>query len=96
MRKLLIISLIALSLVLVGCKNTSVTGGAVAIDKMIEGCKDSDGGIDKNIKGIVSAGDEDYADSCVAGLLIEYYCDGDKIVNQNMRCPNKCRNGKCI
>ncbi len=95
MKKLLIIGLIVLSLVLAGCKSTEVTGGAVGVDTATE-CKDSDGGIDKGIKGIISVGDETHADSCVAGILIEYYCDGDKIVNQNMRCADICSNGKCI
>lgn len=95
MKKLLIIALIALSFVFVGCKEQSITGGAVAVDKVIERCKDSDGGIDKDVKGIVSVGGEDYSDACVAGLLIEHYCDGDDVANQNLRCPNECSNGKC-
>lgn len=88
------ISLIVLSLVLVGCKDTSLTGDVVASDAVI-GCKDSDGGLDKAVKGIVSSGDDERADSCVSGLLIEYYCDGNNIANQNIRCANKCSNGKC-
>ena len=84
-----------LSLFLVGCKDTQITGGAVAIQEETTLCTDSDGGIDRNIKGIISVGDEDFADSCIAGVLVEYYCDGDKAVNQNIRCANECSNGKC-
>ena len=95
MKKLLIIGLIVLSLVLAGCKGTEVTGGVVGVNIATEICEDTDGGIDKGIKGVTSAGDETYSDACVTGILIEYYCDGDSIVNQNMRCANGCSNGKC-
>ena len=94
MKKLLIVSLVILSLVLVGCGDNSITGGAVA-GGLNAICADSDGGIDKETKGIVSVGEERYADSCVAGLLIEYSCEGNKVTNQNIRCDNKCSNGKC-
>ncbi len=50
MKKLLIIALIALSFVLVGCGSESITGGAVVVDKLIEKCKDSDGGIDRMLR----------------------------------------------
>lgn len=95
MEELLIITLVALTLILVGCKDTEVTGGVV-IEEEIEICKDSDGGINKEVKGILSVEDEDYADACLSGILIEYYCDGDQKANQNIRCPNECKNGKCI
>jgi len=94
MKKLLLISLMVLSLVLVGCKDESMDSGAAVVE--VEGCEDSDGGIDKSIKGEVSVDDEVYTDQCVAGLVIEYYCDGGKAVNQNMRCSNECSNGKCV
>lgn len=94
MKKSLIIAIILLSLVLVGCKKESVTGGVVVEEQSNE-CKDSDGGINKDTQGVVSVGDEDYSDECVAGLLIEYYCEGNNKQNQNIRCPNKCSSGKC-
>lgn len=104
MKKLLVIALIALSFVFVGCnwKNTSVTGGAVVVDKVIERCEDSDGGVNTDVQGVVTIGDEDYTDECiegvsVEGLLREYYCEGNNKANQNIeRCPSKCSNGKCI
>ena len=80
----------------IGCKEEQVTGGVVSVDVEVESCKDSDGGINKDIQGIVTVGDEDSTDECVAGLLIEYYCDGDNKANQNIRCPNECSAGKCI
>ena len=94
MRKLLIVALVALSLVLVACKQESITGGTV-LEGDVELCKDSDGGLDDGEQGVVAFEDEDYADNCVAGLLIEYYCDGDNLANQNVRCPNKCVSGRC-
>ena len=92
MNKLLVIGLIVLSLVLIGCKNEDVTGAVV----LQEGCQDSDGGINKGTQGVVTLEDEDYSDDCVAGILIEYYCDGDNVANQNIRCKDKCNGGKCV
>jgi len=94
MKKLLVISLLILSLVLVGCKKEAITGGVV-IEQETQECKDSDNGINQETQGVVTVGDEDYTDDCIAGLLIEYFCEGDQKVNQNLRCPNKCSNGKC-
>ena len=103
MKKLLAISLIVLALVLIGCKNKSITGGAVAVDKIDPAadqstgtCKDSDQGIDTDIKCVVTVGDAKYYDTCLGGLLVEYYCDGDNQANQNIRCENECDGGKCI
>ena len=97
MKKILIISLIALSLILVGCNKEEITGGVVGISvEKEEACEDTDGGIDPDVKGILHVGDMGYADACVSGILIEYYCDGNNKANQNIRCPNKCYNGKCI
>ncbi len=93
MKKLLVIGFIILSLVLVGCKKQEITGNVVAVQV---GCQDTDGGIEKATQGVVTLGDEDYTDDCVAGLLIEYYCDGGQVANQNIRCPNKCSGGKCV
>ena len=95
MKKLLLISLLILSLVLVGCKEEPVTG-AVVVEQETQKCKDSDNGINTEIQGVVTVGDEDYADDCIAGLLIEYFCEGNQKVNQNLRCTNKCSSGKCI
>jgi uncharacterized lipoprotein NlpE involved in copper resistance len=96
MKKLLIISLIALSLILVGCNfKEKITGGVIGVGSGEGDCEDSDGGIDTEVKGILRVGDMDYADACVSGILIEYYCEGNQKANQNIRCPNKCYNGKC-
>lgn len=92
MKKLLIISLILLCLVLIGCKKQEITGAAT-IEPL---CKDTDGGINPDVRGMLYIGSKDYSDACISGLLIEYYCDGDNLANQNIRCPNKCGNGKCI
>ncbi len=94
MKKLFIISLLVFSLVLAGCKEDVVTGKAV-VDFEIGTCEDSDGGIDKSNKGTVSVEGESFTDQCIAGLIIEYYCDNGKALNQNMRCSNGCRDGRC-
>jgi len=112
MKKILAFALVVLALVLVGCKDNSITGGAIAVDKVIKetadntvkgaaqtslgSCKDSDSGINKEVKGIVTAGEEKFYDTCLNGLLLEYYCDGNNRANQNIRCPNKCDGGKCV
>ncbi len=98
MKKLiLIISLIALSLILVSCRDKEeITGNVIGTGSDKEqSCEDTDGGIVPDVKGILRIGDMDYADACVSGILIEYYCDGNQKANQNIRCPNKCLNGKC-
>jgi len=86
--------LIIFSLVLIGCSEESITSDAV-VDLVI-GCEDSDGGLNKDVQGVVTVGDEDYSDECVMGLLIEYYCNNGNKANQNIRCENKCSGGKCI
>ena len=103
MKKKLAWALVVLALFLIGCKDASITGGAVAVDKAIKekadsaaSCTDSDGGIDTASKGIVTVGSERFYDTCLNGLLLEYYCDGNNKANQNIRCPNKCDGGKCV
>jgi len=97
MKKLVVIRVIAISLILVVCKEKEeITGGVVGVGAGKEGCEDSDGGVEPNVKGILHVGDMYYADACVSGILIEYYCEGNNKANQNTRCPNKCYNGKCI
>ena len=65
------------------------------------GCTDSDDGKDKETKGTVTGVDIDgnayeHDDFCVETWLVEYYCDGDKQMNQNFICDNDCKNGACI
>jgi hypothetical protein len=94
MKRFILTVLIISSLVLIGCREESISGSTV-VDVVI-GCEDSDGGLNKDVKGVVTVGDEEYSDECVAGLLIEYYCDNGNKANQNVRCENKCSGGKCI
>ncbi len=102
--KRLFILWVIVSLFLIGCsKNNEVTGNVVAADKSAKPdtiqatgtCKDSDDGINTKIKGIVDSDGKRYYDTCLTGILVEYYCDGDKLANQNIRCPNECSGGKC-
>ncbi len=107
MKKLFILAIV-LSLFLFGCSkgdvgskgNLTITGNVVDV-VVKESCEDSDNGIDTSVKGTVRVIDEngnshEDSDKCIAGLLIEYYCEGNKKSNQNIRCSNICKDGKCI
>lgn len=100
MKKLLIVGFVALALLLASCaKKQELTGAVVGVAGELPAetlCKDSDNGKNSTIKGILSIGEDSYADSCIGGLLVEYYCDGNTKSNQNIRCPNKCLNGQCV
>ena len=77
-----------------------------------EECVDSDGGENYYIKGEVTKGAETKIDRCDlctgaclpdmpdcpvhCGGLIEYYCDGDNIVETAHVCPNYCEDGVCL
>ena len=104
MRK--IIFAVILVLFITGCKG-SITGGTVddteeilAEETAEDSCRDTDNGIDKENRGTVSGfidGEKyEMQDKCIAGLLIEYYCENSKPLNQNFRCEDKCLNGACV
>lgn len=91
MKKAVLISLVLLAFVLAGCQSQEdVTGNVV---QEVAKCTDTDNGNNINEKGTVNG---ELTDKCVAGLLIEYYCQGDVPVNQNHRCPDKCVDGACV
>src|SRR3989338_611746 len=86
MKKLLVTGLIITTLFLTArSEKQELTGGVVVEAPKEPSCQDSDGGINKDVKGILSIGEETYADSCVGGLPIEYYCEGNAKANQNIR-----------
>lgn len=90
MKKAVLISLVLLAFVITGCgqkETKDVTGKAV-----LEQCIDTDGGNNIEEKGSANG----LSDKCVAGLLIEYYCENNQVVNQNLRCPDKCVDGACV
>jgi len=89
MKKIILVSLIILAFVLAGCGKAKVTGKAV----QETGCADSDDGNNIKEQGTVN---NELSDKCVAGILIEYYCEDNKPVNQNHRCQNKCMDGACV
>jgi len=89
MKNTLLIGIAVLAVVLAGCNKTEVTGDAV-VD--LEQCTDTDKGNDITQKGAVNG---EFTDRCVAGILIEYYCEDKKPVNQNYKCQNKCVDGAC-
>jgi len=94
-------------------EETSITGGTTSTGMVVSettvtitdasgnSCTDSDGGITKETAGKVTGNldGEEYTiyDKCMAGLLIEYYCEGNSYQNQNLRCPEgtKCAGGAC-
>lgn len=89
MKKAILISFVLLAFVFSGCgqkEMEDVTGEAVL------GCTDTDGGNNIEEKGTTNG----MSDECVAGILIEYYCENNQVVNQNHRCPNKCVDGACV
>ena len=90
MKKAILIGLVLLAFIVSGCGKTNVTGKAVA---GIGQCTDTDNGNNINEKGTVNG---ELTDKCIAGLLIEYYCQDGKPVNQNHRCPGKCVDGACV
>ena len=64
-------------------------------------CEDTDGGNNKDTAGVVSSVDEngeeyEFEDDCVVSWLVEYYCEGDRVANQNYVCDNDCKKGACI
>jgi len=89
-----------LSIMVCGCGSSSITGGAVLdepeLEDVVEACTDSDNGVNINMQGKVYFESEGYADECVGGILVEYYCEDQKVANQNIRCENECVRGKCI
>jgi len=99
-----IILLVALLLLLVGCAKENATGNVVldVVTVTSISCEDSDAGLVKDIRGSVKVGMSDgtiveESDKCISGLLIEYYCEGNKIENQNLRCDSEdvCKQGRC-
>ena len=95
-----IFALILVLALLVGCTPDTPTGEAVAEtpEPIADSCIDSDNGINKETRGtIIGIENEaafEYQDKCIAGLLIEYYCENNKPSNQNLRC--NCLDGACI
>jgi len=99
----IVVFALILVLFIVGCGSNNITGrAAVDVDGALtaDGCEDTDGGIDSEIKGTISGfvNGEQYgkSDDCIGGLLVEYYCEENKAANQNIRCEGKCLNGACV
>ncbi len=93
MKKVILASFILSTFVLAGCSQADqvkITGEVV---KEFTKCIDSDNGNNIEEKGTVN---DELTDKCMAGLLIEYYCEDNKPVNQNHRCLNKCVDGACV
>jgi hypothetical protein len=89
---------LVLSLTLSGCSsglrtNVPVDGKATNVLNDANGCVDSDGGINKDVKGEVTFNGNVTKDECVGPFLVEYYCDNGKPSNQNFKCD--CSKGIC-
>ena len=56
-------------------------------------CVDSDNGINKYVKGKVSASQNSEEDQCLGENLLEYYCENDSILKQSIKC--NCNDGVC-
>lgn len=62
-----------------------------------EVCTDSDGGLNYTMTGTVEKGGSQYQDYCAgAGLLLEYYCDGNTVRSQTYDCHGPCGDGRCL
>ncbi len=66
-------------------------------------CEDSDGGVNKFVKGTTSGLFEDTeeltetTDECLYNTVVtEYACLNGKVYGQNLPCPNGCEAGACI
>lgn len=78
------------------------TGQAVIIGD-VEGCSDTDGGINKYEKGTTTYENREvaYTDSCYTTMKVkEYYCNPPEasdalIKSMKMPCPNGCERGAC-
>ena len=101
------IVLVVFLLFIVGCSKSNEITGNVVKEVEVEtveskaSCSDGDGGVDKaekaSVTGVSADGEDfEYTDRCISGLLIEYYCEDSKPVNQNLRCSNECKNGACV
>jgi len=104
MRKTLIF--IILALFLIGCSpkesTNQITGNVVLDTNTVSGettCQDSDNGIETETAGKVTSNGETLYDKCAGktNILIEYYCENNQPVNQNLRCTTKkgCLAGAC-
>ena len=96
-----IIFALILVLFIVGCGSNNITGNVVLEGAtQANSCEDTDNGVDTATKGAVSGIDNgaeyEKEDICLAGLLVEYYCEDNKPVNQNIRCDNECSKGACV
>ncbi len=59
-------------------------------------CSDSDGGINYDVFGTVTASRKSYPDSCLSNTALkEGYCSKNKYAAQNYNCPYGCLNGVC-
>jgi len=104
-----ILIFVVLTLFLLGCSKqdigpeTKLAGNAVIDTKGPTTCEDSDNGIKEGTAGKITGetDGEDYLlyDKCIGdtNILVEYHCENNNPVNQNIRCTTKkgCLAGAC-
>ncbi|MEM4254966.1 MAG: CARDB domain-containing protein [Candidatus Norongarragalinales archaeon] len=62
----------------------------------VEGCEDSDGGVEPFLKGIVREGYKSAYDVCAGMFLREYYCNQQgRLAHQLITCENGCQDRAC-
>lgn len=77
------------------------TPAAVTGQNIAASCGDSDGGIDKTVKGGITGEwmdgtSFDEMDDCIGSVyLVEYYCEDGQPRSQNFRCETECFKGIC-
>ncbi|MEM2121064.1 MAG: DNRLRE domain-containing protein [Candidatus Woesearchaeota archaeon] len=79
-------------------KNMYALGYSVSV-KSTTNCKDSDGGINIFVKGVVNYSGVSYVDTCYDSFNVkEFYCDGNFIKDVLRTCPSNytCVGGACI
>ncbi|MBD3398023.1 hypothetical protein GF412_02510 [Candidatus Micrarchaeota archaeon] len=100
----LIFILLAFGLFLGGCTGQPLAEPSewdvIEPPPQLQQCTDSDGGKDEFISGTASVGEESGTDRCLGEdeMVLEYYCDGNEIADENMQCPAGylCYGGACV
>ncbi|MBN1169398.1 hypothetical protein JXA56_00050 [Candidatus Micrarchaeota archaeon] len=62
-------------------------------------CSETDSGFDIYKKGTVQIGDDKYTDDCLNDYTLrEYFCYGDRVEEEDLRCPEGyiCDNDRCV
>ncbi len=92
-----LLAIMGITLLLAGC--TSQSGGSLFGAAQLPGlCKDSDMGINFELKGTTSAGASQKVDSCNGNQITEYYCMLGQLKSTTGSCGQnyECKDGECV